>query len=73
MVLIAPHWQAQAWFPALLELVVEDSLRLPRLQNLLTDPSGTNQSREVIWKVPGDGTLQQGYHSSLATQMALLP
>ena len=33
VVLIAPHWQAQTWFPALLELLVEDPLLLPRIWN----------------------------------------
>ena len=51
VVLIAPHWQTQAWLPALLELVVEDPLLLPRLQNLLMGPlrqqPSANQSGEA--------------------------
>ena len=63
VVLIAPHWQAQVWFPALLELVMEDPLQLPRLHNLLISPSGNShpltsqgELQLVIWKVSGDSS-----------------
>jgi len=74
VVLIAPHWQAQTWFPALLELLVEDPLLLPRIWNLLTDPSnnihplaGQGKLQLVTWKVSGDGTLRQAYLNKLQT------
>jgi len=38
VVLITPLWQAQAWFSALLKLVVENLLLLSMRQDLLVDP-----------------------------------
>ncbi|XP_040285902.1 uncharacterized protein LOC120999096 [Bufo bufo] len=38
LVLIVPFWQAQSWFPQLLELLVEDPRLLPSFPDLLLGP-----------------------------------
>jgi len=38
VVLIAPWWPRQSWFPELLELLVDHPLILPSRRNLLTQP-----------------------------------
>ena len=40
LILVAPVWRSQQWFPALLELLVDFPLILPRLPMLLLDPFG---------------------------------
>ena len=38
IVMVAPVWQNQTWFPMLLELAVELPLLIPHCNNLLVDP-----------------------------------
>ena len=38
LVLVAPVWRSQPWYPAFLELLVDFPLMLPRNPILLTDP-----------------------------------
>ena len=42
LVLVAPMWSVQSWYPALLELLISNPLLLPKGRNLLTDlpPNG---------------------------------
>lgn len=39
VLLIAPVWQAQPWFPFLLEMLIHDPDLLPPYSNLLTSPN----------------------------------
>jgi hypothetical protein len=50
ILLVAPFWPRQLWFPKLLDLLVAEPVRLPELTNLVTI-SGTHQ--EIPW-----GTIQ---------------
>ena len=73
LVLVAPTWSAQAWYPALLELLISDPLLLPKRKDLLTDPFNRFHPMEDLqlaaWKVSGDSTMiweyQRGLPSSL--------
>jgi len=40
LLLIAPVWQNQTWFPLLLRMCVRDPIKLPCKKHLLTDPQG---------------------------------
>jgi len=62
-VLKAPHWQAQAWFPALQELVVEVTQVMEPA--VLTGSLGNTHPVISQWKVSGESTLQRAYLSRL--------
>ena len=60
-VVIAPVWQGQSWYPALLESLVDLPILLPHFQQILVNPSGqvhplvrSNSLRLAAWKVSGD-------------------
>ena len=43
LILVAPVWQAQPWWPVLLRLLVFQPVLLPISPTLLTDPTDLNQ------------------------------
>ena len=43
VLLIAPVWPTQSWYPLLLQLLINQPIRLPRLDNLLTLPHSLEQ------------------------------
>ena len=60
LVLIAPLWKSQAWFPLLPEMSVEKPILLPSCMRLLTDPMGFSHPmviqghlQLVAWTVSG--------------------
>ena len=69
LVLVAPTWSAQAWYPALLELLISDPVLLPKRRDLLTDPFNRFHAMEnlqlVTWKVSGDSTMTWEYQRGL--------
>ena len=72
IVLIAPVWPAQAWFPILLECLIEYPVLLPKHRQLLTDPFNRlhpllekGQLQLAAWKVSGNATLQQAFRTEL--------
>lgn len=61
VVLITPVWQAQTWYPLLLEMLIQDSVLLPPYPNLLTSPIGlihpltaNNSLYLAAWKISGN-------------------
>lgn len=40
MILIAPHWPRQHWFPQVLQLLIAQPVKLPQFQNLLSQKRG---------------------------------
>ena len=60
VILIAPHWSGQAWYPALLDLLVDWPLTIPPLQRLLKQPQSTvyHQHPEIFnfhaWMLSAD-------------------
>lgn len=78
IVLIAPLWAHQPWYPALLEALVDIPLLLPLSDSLLTDPFGqvhplmaSNSLRLAAWKVSGRNSLQRGFRSRLSASSPL--
>jgi len=70
--LIAPAWQAQPWFPKLLEMSVGHPVLLPQIPNLLTNPKlevhpliQNKPLRLVTWTVSGKNCLQKAYQTRL--------
>ena len=74
IILVVPWWHSQAWFPALMENLVEPPLLLPRRRDLLKDP--LNQSHPLVEQghlklvactVSGDIKKQQEFQGKLQT------
>ena len=43
IILVAPIWQTQPWWPVLLRLLISQPVLLPNSPTLLTDPSDLNR------------------------------
>ena len=61
VVIIAPVWQGQSWYPALLESIVDFPVLLPLSHQMLVSPTGqvhplvlNNSLRLATWRVSGD-------------------
>lgn len=72
LLLIAPFWCTHTWYPALLELLIDDPLLLPARRDLLRDPFNRyhplllrKQLQLVAWKVSGNHTLRVEFRSKL--------
>ena len=72
LVLVAPVWRSQPWYPALLELLIDFPLILPADPALLTDHSGkphpliaTGQLQLAAWKLSGVDRLQREFQKKL--------
>ena len=72
IVLVAPVWRNQAWFPMLLDLAVELPLLIPHSNSLLLDPRGephpllrSNRLTLAAWKISDDSTLQLEFQKKL--------
>ena len=72
MILITPTWQAQSWYPMLLQVSVRDPILLPRKKNLLLGPSGDlhplmmkGQLQLAAWIVSGLPWCQKDYQQKL--------
>ena len=73
-VLVTPVWNAQPWYPDLLDLLVEYPLLLPMHNQLLLDPFNRihplvvrNQLQLAAWKVSGNPTMQKEFQNGLQT------
>jgi len=73
LVLVAPIWRSQPWYPALLELLTDYPLILPAIPDLLMDPSDSSthplvvvdQLRLAAWKLSGKDSAQQEFLKKL--------
>ena len=72
LVLVAPIWRSQPWYPALLELLTDYPVVLPRNPELLSDPAGNphplmivGQLQLAAWKLSGIDRLQQEFQRKL--------
>ena len=68
VVLIAPVWQSQSWFPDLLNLVCEVVRILPNVQNILTGPKGECHPMVALgnltlaaWKLSGNASVSEEF------------
>ena len=76
ILLVAPVWPHQAWYPLLLESLVEIPILLPTAPDLLKDPFGqchplshSQALRLAGWKVSGEGSLQKAFRSRLQSSL----
>ena len=72
VVLVAPVWETQWWYPYLLQLLIDYPLLLPVHPDLLSDPFERkhplmlrHQLQLAAWKVSGVSALQQGFQRGL--------
>ena len=72
IVLIAPTWSTQQWYPVLLELLIDYPLLLPSHKMLLQDPFNRlhpmmlkNQLQLAAWKLSGQVTQQEAFQHGL--------
>ena len=72
VVLIAPVWPNQHWYPLLLESASDRPVALPQLPDLLTDPAGENHSliednrlRLAAWRVSGLESVRENFQRGL--------
>ena len=72
LILVAPVWRSQPWYPALLDLLVDFPLMLPQLPKLLLDPFGiphplmaTGQLQLAAWKLSGIDNRQREFQAKL--------
>ena len=74
MILIAPVWQSQPWYPQLMELLVAKPRLLPVKMDLLTNPRKevhplvrNNSLRLAAWKVSGKDFMCKEFQQGLPT------
>lgn len=51
IVLIAPLWPTQIWFPKLMELLVKDPIILPKVKNMIVNPLISSEGNTIIKKL----------------------
>ena len=68
VVLVAPVWYTQPWYPALLELLVNLPVLLPGHEGLLRDPFNRihpllarKQLQLAVWRISGDSIAQKAF------------
>ena len=72
ILLVAPCWPMQPWFPLLLELLVDLPLRLPDPETILTQKGGQlwyHDRKSLLhlsaWKISGSASSQREFHQKL--------
>ena len=80
LVLIAPLWSAQPWWPLLMDLVIDYPVYLGNNPNLLTDVSHPKAVHPLfpalklaVWTISGDSSKQQAFQLSTCSPTALRP
>ena len=78
LVLIAPVWPTQHWYPPLLSLLIDYPILLPRRPGTLIPspncdcPVGVDQPQLAAWKVSGSASLQKAFQEKLQHSSWLL-
>ena len=74
VVLIAPVWPNQVWYPQLLEFLINLPILLPPIQDVITSPEGHNHPMVrnghlplAAWPVSGDHVRQRDFLTELST------
>ena len=74
LVLIAPKWQGQHWYPMLLNMLTRAPILLPQTAMLLTSPGGQphplladQKLMLAAWHVSGKASETKAFHQSLQT------
>jgi len=78
ILLIAPVWESQPWYPALLSMLVDYPMLLPTHSNLLTDPFGQHhpllmegQLQLAVWRLSSEVSQQKEFHKKLQSCCSL--
>lgn len=73
LVLVAPVWQAQPWWPALLNLLIKNPVMIPNFKHLLRDPASPLRIHPMyprlhlaVFQLSGNSTKQKGSQRTLA-------
>ena len=73
VVVVAPIWPNQHWYPLLLESAVDYPVELPQIPDLLADPSGEshilieqNRLRLAAWRVSGKESERENFQRRLS-------
>ena len=72
LVLVAPVWQAQPWWPALLNLLIKNPVMIPNSKHLLRDPASPLRIHPMyprlhlaVFHLSGNSTKQKGFQRTL--------
>ena len=71
LILIAPVWPTQSWYPILLEMLIDRSILLPKWPNLLKQPHNDQlhplrlQLQLAAWIISGEVSLVKEFHPGL--------
>lgn len=72
LILIAPIWTTQPWYPVLLDMAIQEPILLPTINELLRNPKGEfhhlieNQSLQLgAWLISGDQTQRINFRKRL--------
>jgi len=69
LILVTPVWRAQPWYPSLLELLIEEPILLPRVQQLIQPTHPVNdpdiRPQLAVWPISGQSTLRTNFHQRL--------
>jgi len=79
ILLIAPVWESQAWYPTLLSMLVDYPILLPTHSDLLMDPFGQHhplvlagQLQLAAWTLSGEVTQQREFQERLQSCCSLV-
>ena len=65
LVLVAPVWKTQAWYPLLLELLIEEPLLIPRTEQLIQPTHQVNcpniRPQLAVWHISGNASLHREF------------
>ena len=67
IILIAPFWTRQSWFPELAQLLIDYPVRLPVLHNLISQQKGkilhpnVEMLKLTAWKLSANSSLRRGF------------
>ena len=74
LLIVAPVWPSQAWYPLLLEYLVKSQVLIPMYSDILQDPFGhlhpmvtQGQLQLAAWTVSGRTTEQQEFQKGLSS------
>ena len=74
MIIVAPAWQSQSWYPILLKITIQNPILTPDHPKVLLSPEGkthlliqNSSLRLLAWLVSGKVYLQKGYQKGLST------
>ena len=71
VLLVAPVWTCQIWYPLLLRLLIERPVLLPRWRNLMTQPHNgkphplRHQIHLAVWPVSGESSRIKAFQKTL--------